>query len=61
MPYESSHDEVIQGLSSIAVALDAPGQPPAAVAVVYLTGPADVPAIAERLTHAVRVIHDEMR
>jgi DNA-binding IclR family transcriptional regulator len=34
VPYETSHDEVIHGLSSIAVPLEVPGQPSAAIAVV---------------------------
>lgn len=61
LPYETSHDEVIQGLSSIAVPLDLPGQPPAAIAVVYLTGPAEVPAIAGRLARAAGAIRDDTR
>ncbi|WP_020658624.1 IclR family transcriptional regulator [Amycolatopsis benzoatilytica] len=59
-PYETSHDEVIPGLSSIAVPLSVPGQHPAALAVVYLTGPADVAAIGERLAEAARVILAEL-
>lgn len=58
--YETSHDEVIPGLSSIAVPLAVPGQHPAALAVVYLTGPADISAIGERLALAARVIRDEL-
>lgn len=60
-PYETSHDEVIQGLSSIAVPLEVPGQQPAAIAVVYLTGPADVQAIGDRLAEAARGIRQEAR
>jgi DNA-binding IclR family transcriptional regulator len=51
--YETSHGEVIQGLSSVAVPLEVPGQPPAALAVVYLTGAdVEVEAIAGRLAQA---------
>jgi DNA-binding IclR family transcriptional regulator len=61
LPYETSHDEVIQGLSSIAVPLDVPGQQPGAIAVVYLTGPADVAMIGQRLVQAARTIRDCIR
>jgi len=61
LPYETSHDEVIHGLSAIAAPLDAPGQQPAAIAVVYLTGAVDVSAIGARLCDAARAIQDEMR
>ncbi len=60
-PFETSHDEVIPGLSSVAVPLHLTGQPAAAIAVVYLTGPADVEAIAARLTEAAIAIRREMR
>ncbi|MBB1154741.1 MULTISPECIES: IclR family transcriptional regulator [Amycolatopsis] len=59
-PYETSHDEVIPGLSSIAVPLAVPGQHPAALAVVYLTGPADISAIGARLARAAQVIRAEL-
>ncbi|WP_051791410.1 IclR family transcriptional regulator [Amycolatopsis jejuensis] len=59
--YETSHDEVISGLSSIAVPLAVPGRPPAALAVVYLTGPADLAAIGARLEQAAEVITAELR
>ena len=58
---ETSHDEVIQGLSSVALPLDVPGQPPAAIAVVYLTGPEDVPTIAARLARAAEGIRGALR
>jgi DNA-binding IclR family transcriptional regulator len=58
--FATSHDEVIRGLSSIAVPLRAPGQPPAAVAVVYVDHDADVAAIAERLGRAAAAIAGEL-
>jgi DNA-binding IclR family transcriptional regulator len=58
--YETSHDEVITGLSSIAVPLAVPGQHPASVAVVYLTQSLDVEAIAARLEKAAAAIRDEL-
>lgn len=60
-PYETSHDEVIQGLSSVAVPLEVAGLQPAAIAVVYLTGPADVPAIGRRLAEAAREVRRAIR
>lgn len=60
-PYETSHDEVIQGLSSIAVPLEIAGRQPAAIAVVYLTGPVDVSAIGRRLTEAAGEIRRAFR
>lgn len=59
-PYETSHDEVITGLSSVAVPLAVPGQRLASIAVVYLTHPVDVPAIGARLVRAARAIRDEL-
>jgi len=58
--FETSHDEVITGLSAVAVPLSAPGQRPAALAVVYLTQPADVPAIGARLQKAAMAIVAEL-
>jgi DNA-binding IclR family transcriptional regulator len=57
--FETSTDEVITGLSSIAVPLAVPGYRAASIAVVYLTQPVDAAAIAERLERAARVIRDE--
>jgi len=59
-PYETSHDEVIAGLSSVAVPLAIPGQHPAALAVVYLTGPTDIEAIGARLERGARTIHEDL-
>lgn len=61
LPYETSHDEMIHGLSSVAVPLAVPGQQPAAIAVVYLTGPADVGRIGERLVDAALAIRNDIR
>ncbi|WP_408623962.1 IclR family transcriptional regulator [Kineosporia rhizophila] len=62
LPYETSHDEVTPGLSSIAVPLDVPGQQPAAIAVVYLTGgTVDVAAIGERLAEAATIVRKDFR
>jgi DNA-binding IclR family transcriptional regulator len=61
LPYETSQNEVIQGLSSIAVPLDAPGQQPAAIAVVYLSKPVDIPSIGRRLSEGANVICSEIR
>ena len=58
--FETSHDEVITGLSAIAVPLSAPGQRLAALAVVYLTQPTDVPAIGARLQKAAAAIVAEL-
>lgn len=59
-PYETSHDEVIPGLSSVAVPFAVPGHQPAAIAVVYLTGPTDVSAIGRRLGQAARAIREHL-
>lgn len=50
--YATSHDEVIQGVSSVAVALRVAGQGPATIAAVFVTGAGDVPRIAARLQDA---------
>jgi DNA-binding IclR family transcriptional regulator len=59
--YATSHDEVIPGLASVAVPLSVPGQPVAAVAVVYVAGGGDVEAIARRLLRAASAIVAELR
>ena len=58
--YETSHDEVIPGLSSVAVPLAVPGQHPAAIAVVYLTRPTNVDAIGARLEQAAQAIREDL-
>ncbi|MEP6843666.1 MAG: helix-turn-helix domain-containing protein [Pseudolysinimonas sp.] len=60
LPYETSTDEVIPGLSSIAVPLKIDAQRPTSIAVVYLTQAVDRDLIAARLEHAVRVIREEL-
>ena len=58
--YASSHNEVIPGLSSIAVPLLVPGESPASVAVVYISSlhsPTDIGAV---LTAAARTIVAEL-
>lgn len=60
LAYETSHDEVIPGLSSVAVPLALSGQHPAAIAVVYLTQPTDVDAIGVRLQLAAQVIREAL-
>nr|WP_218852588.1 helix-turn-helix domain-containing protein [Spelaeicoccus albus] len=54
--YAASHDEVIPGLSSVAVPLPRPVPPHAAIAVVYVASTREVPEIAARLTRAVAEI-----
>ena len=58
--FATSHDEVIRGLSSVAVPLALPGQPRATVAVVYVASGEPVDAIAARLTAAARAIAAEL-
>jgi DNA-binding IclR family transcriptional regulator len=58
--YETSTDEVIPGLSSIAVPLAVPGHRAASVAVVYLTQEVDVAAIGARLERAALAIRNEL-
>lgn len=58
--HAASHNEVIQGLSSVAVPLRGPGQPPAAVAVVYLDAHTDEAAVARRLAGAAAAITGEL-
>ena len=54
--YASSHDEVIPGLSSIAVPLLVPGEPPASLAVVYISSLHSPTDIGAALTAAARTI-----
>lgn len=58
--YATSYSEVIKGLSSIAVPLRVPGQPAAAVAVVYLDRSTDVAAVGERLRQAAAAVAREL-
>jgi DNA-binding IclR family transcriptional regulator len=59
--YATSHDEVIAGLASIAVPVLAHGQPPAALAVVYVSTALDAPTIAARLRAAAAAIQSDLR
>ncbi|WP_158861903.1 IclR family transcriptional regulator [Leifsonia sp. AG29] len=54
--YATSHDEVIPGLASVAVPLRVSGQPPAALAVVFVSSAVDAAAIGARLTAAADAI-----
>jgi DNA-binding IclR family transcriptional regulator len=58
--YATSHDEVIAGLSSVAVPLVLDGQPTAAVAVVYVASEFSQEHIAARLTAAAAAIAREL-
>lgn len=50
--YAISHDEVIQGLTAVAVPLRVAGEPPAALAVVCIGVPADLDTLARSLREA---------
>ena len=54
--YAFSHDEVIPGMRSISAPLTIPGQPPAAVAVVFVATTADDDTIGDRLCRAATAI-----
>ena len=58
--YAVSRDEVIPGMASVAVPLAVPGQPLAAVAVVYIGMPAELDAIGTRLDRAARAVRAEL-
>lgn len=59
--FATSHDEVIRGLSSVAVPLVLPGQPTAAIAVVYVASGTPVTELAARLTSAAAAIGTELQ
>ena len=59
--FATSRDEVIRGLSSVAVPLVIIGQPPAAVAVVYVASGEPPGTIAGRLADAARAIAAELQ
>jgi DNA-binding IclR family transcriptional regulator len=59
--FARSHDEVIPGLASVAVPLDAVGQPPAALAVVYVATDLAPETIAHRLRDAASAVSRELR
>jgi DNA-binding IclR family transcriptional regulator len=58
--FARSHDEVIPGMSSVAVPLSIPGRPPAALAVVYIANGQDAATAAARLTTAAAAIRTEL-
>ncbi len=58
--YATSHDEVIKGLSSVAVPLRVPAQPAAAIAVVYLDRGTDTAVVARRLQQAAAAVAREL-
>lgn len=59
--FATSHDEVIPGLSSIAVSLVVPGEAPAALAVVYIASAHLADEIGARLSAAAAAIASELR
>ena len=59
--FATSHDEVIPGLSSIAVSLTVPGEAPAALAVVYRASAHLADEIGARLSAAAAAIASELR
>ena len=59
--FATSHDEVIPGLSSIAVSLTVPGEAPAALAVVYIASAHLADEIGARLSAAAAAIASELR
>jgi DNA-binding IclR family transcriptional regulator len=58
--YAASHDEVIAGVSSVAVPLHVPGGRPAALAVVYIRAAQDPAEVAGSLTAAARRIEAQL-
>jgi DNA-binding IclR family transcriptional regulator len=54
--HATSHDEVIKGLSSVAVPLRVPAQPAAAIAVVYVDRGTDTAAVGDRLRKAAAAV-----
>ena len=59
--FATSHDEVIPGLSSVSVPLAVAGQPPAALAVVYVAARQPVARLGVRLTQAAAAISAELQ
>lgn len=60
--YATSHNEVIEGVSSVAAPIRVPGSMPAAVAVVYVGAQHDdVAAIGARLVASAAAIEDQLR
>lgn len=59
-PFEVSHDEVLPGISSIAVPLAIQGQRPAAIAVLYAPQPVDQDKVVAALNEAAARIAEAM-
>lgn len=59
--FELSHEEVIDGLNSIAVPIALPQGRPAALAALFVARPIDQEAIVERLVTAARHIAERVR
>ena len=57
--FATSHGEVIAGVSSVSVPLTMRGQPPAAIAVVYVTTEEPTISVSRRLTGAAKAIAAE--
>ncbi|MFF2486172.1 IclR family transcriptional regulator [Microbacterium sp. NPDC058062] len=55
-PFETSHDELLPGLSSVAVPLSTGSGSPASLAVLYLTREIDTPRVVEALAQSARRI-----
>ncbi|WP_424936456.1 MULTISPECIES: IclR family transcriptional regulator [Bacteria] len=58
--FATSHDEVIPTVRSVAVPLDARGQPPTALAVVHVATRLSDEEIADRLERSARTIRDSL-
>ncbi|MCC7128661.1 MAG: helix-turn-helix domain-containing protein [Microbacteriaceae bacterium] len=59
--FATSHDEVISGLSSVAVPLKLRNQPPATIAVVYVASISPVEELGARLSRAAEEIKREVQ
>ncbi|MHA7271911.1 IclR family transcriptional regulator [Arthrobacter sp. TMT4-20] len=59
--YAVSHDEVIEGVSSVAVPVRIPGQPPAAVALVYIRSQHTPAELGAQLADCARTIEQQLR
>ena len=59
--YAVSHDEVIEGVSSVAVPVRIPGQLPAAVALVYIRSQHTPAELGAQLADCARTIEQQLR
>ncbi|WP_028280735.1 helix-turn-helix domain-containing protein [Arthrobacter sp. H5] len=59
--FATSHDEVIEGVSSIAAPIRIQGRLPAAVAVVYIRSPRTPADLGARLARSAAAIEDQLR